>query len=63
MSDPAGRRNASRLRLVRDEPATAEDDQLPQDALQALLLAQHGYRAAADAADGVSLPSLTDFVD
>lgn len=31
--------------------------------MNALLQAQLGYRAAVQAADGVSLPSLTDFVD
>jgi hypothetical protein len=38
------------------QPATADE-------MAALLLARDGYQAAVDAADNVSLPSLTDFVD
>lgn len=62
------------LRLVGAAPAEpaaaaeargrdAAEDAAPEDAVQALLLAREGYQAAVDAVEGVTLPSLTDFVD
>lgn len=41
--------------------ATADEATL--EAMTALLLAQKGYRAAAEAVDAATVPSLTDFVD
>ena len=34
----------------------------PGDAVEALLRAQHGYRAAVHAVDAARVPSLTDFL-
>lgn len=60
---PGDRRDQRELRLVRAEETLQPADPAPEDALEALLSAREGYRAAADAVDGVALPSLTDFVD
>lgn len=63
----AGRRATSTLRVVR-AGETGEPDEAPAeapsvDAMESLLLAQHGYQAAVDAANSAALPSLADFVD
>jgi hypothetical protein len=48
----------------REPPAyPASEDALEALLLETLLLAQLGYRAAGEAADSATLPSLTDFVD
>ena len=57
------RRDQRELRLVQAEESSQPTGPAPEDALEALLSAREGYRAAADAVGGVALPSLIDFVD
>lgn len=46
-----------------EPPEPTPNDSDSDEAVEALILARHGYRAAVDAAAAARLPSLTDFVD